>query len=275
MRGRVCVVTGANTGIGEVTARELAKMGAHVILACRSEAKTTPVVEKIRADTGNAAVEYQHLDLGSFASIRRAADEILARGLPLHVLVNNAGVGGHRGITEDGFELQFGVNHLGHFLLTKLLRDRIVESSPARIVTVASRAHFRAKGLDFEAVRRSTPSVSGFPEYGVSKLANVLFSAELGRRLDGTGVSTYSLHPGVVATDIYRRIPFFVRPLVLAFMISSEEGAETTMHCATAPEAEEQTGLYWDRSAPRRPSKLAQDDALARELWARSEEWVG
>jgi NAD(P)-dependent dehydrogenase (short-subunit alcohol dehydrogenase family) len=274
MKGRVCIVTGANTGIGEVTARELARMGAHVLLACRSEDKTAPVVAAIRKQTGNDAVEFVPLDLGSLASVRRCVEAFLARDLPLHVLVNNAGLGGQRGVTEDGFELHFGVNHLGHFLLTVLLRDRLVRSAPARVVHVASKAHFQASGIDFERVRGGTRSLTGMPEYAVSKLANVLFSAELSKRLEGTRVSSYSLHPGVVASDIWRRIPFFVRPLVTAFMISTEEGARTSLHCATAPDAQEQTGLYWDRCEPRNPSKPARDAALAAELWARSEAFV-
>lgn len=275
MKGRVCIVTGANTGIGAVTARELARMGAHVLLACRSADRTLPVVESIRAETGNADVEHLPLDLASFASVRGAAEAFLERGLPLHVLINNAGLAGKRGTTEDGFEVTFGVNHLGHFLLTMLLRDRMVESAPARVVTVASRAHYGAKGIDFEAVLRPTRTLAGFSEYGVSKLANVLFSAELARRLDGTRVSTYSLHPGVVASDIWRRVPSLVRPLMHRFMISTEDGARTSLHCAAEPSVADQTGLYWDECEPRTPSRLARDPELARTLWERSAEWTG
>lgn len=274
MQGKVCLVTGANTGIGAVTARELARMGAHVLLACRSADKTRPVVEQIRSETGNERVEHIDLDLSSLASVRRCAESFLARDLPLHVLVNNAGVGGQRGETADGFELHFGVNHLGHFLLTTLLLDRIVRSAPARVVTVSSGSHYQARGIDFDAVRGPTRSITGMPEYAVSKLANVLFSAELSRKMEGKGVSTYSLHPGVVASDIWRRIPSLVRPLVTMFMITNEEGAKTSLHCATAPEVADQTGLFWDKLKPRKPSRPARDPELARTLWERSEELV-
>ncbi len=275
MDGRVCVVTGANTGIGAVTARELARRGAHVVMACRSLERANPVAEAIRADTGNEQVEVVPLDLGSFESVRACAEGLLARDLPIHVLVNNAGLAGTRGVTRDGFELAFGTNHLGHFLLTNLLLDRIRRSGPARVVTVASRGHYRARGIDYEAVRQPTRTTTGFPEYTVSKLANVLFSAELARRLAGTNVTTYSLHPGVVASDIWRRVPGLVRPIMKLFMITNEEGAQTTLHCATDPAAASQTGLYWDQRKPKKPNPVAEDPAAAAELWRRSAEWTG
>src|SRR3954454_3836364 len=175
LHGRVCLITGANTGIGRVTATELAKRGARVLLACRSLEKARPVAEAIRAETHNDTVEVLELDLASFESIRRMAAGLLARDLPLHLLINNAGLAA-RGLTADGFELVFGTNHLGHFLLTNLLLERLHASAPARVVTVASRAHYGARGIDFEAVRRPTASRTAFPEYQVSKLANVLFS---------------------------------------------------------------------------------------------------
>ena len=206
--------------------------------------------------------------------MRRCAQTFLARGLPLHLLVNNAGLAGSGGMTASGFELAFGVNHMGHFLLAQLLLERIQASAPARIVTVASRAHYRASGLDWAALRQATRSRTAINEYSNSKLANVLFSAELGRRLAGTGVSTYALHPGVVASDVWRAIPWPIRPLLKLGMISTEEGARTTMFCATAPEPAQQTGLYYDQCKPRTPSAMGQDQALAAELWKRSEEWV-
>lgn len=269
---RTCLVTGANTGIGRVTAVELARRGAHVILACRTRDKAKPVVEEITRQGG--AADVVEIDLASLASVRTAAAAVLARDLPLHLLVNNAGIAGTRGLTADGFELHFGVNHLGHFLLTNLLLERIRQSAPARIVVVASAAHYRARGIDFEAVRQKTRALTGWPEYSVSKLANVLFSAELARRLEGTGVSTYAVHPGVVASDLWRRLPWPIRPLIQMRMLTNEEGALTTLHCCTAPAAQSQTGLYWDRSAPRKPSRIARDTELARTLWDRSVEWV-
>ena len=272
--GRVALITGANTGIGRVTAHELAKQGAHVFIACRSAERAQPVVDEIRAASGSAAVELLALDLGDFDSIRQCAQTFLARGLPLHLLINNAGLAGARGLTRSGFELAFGVNHMGHFLLTRLLMDRIRNSAPARIVTVASKAHYRAAGIDWEAVCRATQSRTGLPEYSVSKLANVLFSAELGRRLIGSGVSTHALHPGVVASDVWRSVPWPLRPLIKLAMISTEDGAATTLYCATSSQAGGETGLYYDSCRVKEPGKLAQNLALAADLWRRSEEWV-
>lgn len=273
--GRVALITGANTGIGRVTARELAKQGAHVFIACRSAERSQAVLDEIRAVSGNAAVELLALDLGDFDSIRRSAQTFLARGLPLHLLINNAGLAGARGLTNSGFELAFGVNHMGHFLLTQLLMERIRTSAPARIVTVASKAHYRAYGIDWSAVRMATQSRSGLPEYSVSKLANVLFSAELGRRLAGSGVSTHALHPGVVASDVWRSVPWPLRPLIKLAMISTEEGAATTLYCATSPQADGETGMYYDGCRVKEPAKVAQDLTLAAELWKRSADWAG
>lgn len=278
LEGRVALVTGANTGIGLVTARELVRAGARVFIACRSEEKARPAIEQIRAETGKGA-ELLPLDLADLASVRRCAEAFLAQGLPLHLLVNNAGLAGSRGFTKSGFELAFGVNHLGHFLLTKLLLDAVKDAAKrtgaARIVTVASKAHYRAKGIDWDAVRKPTATITALREYGVAKLANVLFSAELGRRLAGTGVTTYSLHPGVVASDVWRSVPWPIRPLLKASMLTTEQGAETTLYCATSPQCASETGLYYDSSRAVTPGKAAQDPALAAELWRRSEEWVG
>jgi retinol dehydrogenase-12 len=274
LNGKIALITGANTGIGRVTARELAARGAHVFITCRSAEKARPVLDELRALPGAGPVEPLALDLADLASVRACAQDFLGRGLPLHLLINNAGIAGARGQTAAGFELAFGVNHLGHFLLTQLLLDRLVQSAPARIVTVASRAHTRVGGIDWDAVRRPTRTRTGLPEYGVSKLANVLFSAELGRRLAGSGVGTYSLHPGVVASDVWRTVPWPLRALMKLGMISTDEGARTSLYCATSPAVAEQTGLYYDRCAPRTPSTAARDPLLAAELWRRSEEWV-
>ena len=271
---RVALITGANTGIGRVTAYELALTGVHVFVACRSLQRTQSLLDEVRAAKPDANIEWLALDLADFQSIRQCAQEFLSRGLPLHLLINNAGLAASKGRTPSGFELSFGVNHVGTFLLTQLLLERIRHSAPARIVTVASRAHYRAKGIDWTAVRESTQSATGLPEYCVSKLANVLFSAELARRLQGTGVTTYSLHPGVVASDVWRSLPWPLRPLIMLFMISPQEGAKTTLHCATSPDVEKETGLYYDKCQVKRPSRVASDAALAAELWQRSEDWV-
>lgn len=272
LTGRTFVVTGANTGIGRVTAQELARRGGVMTLAGRSEERTRPVLDEIAAAGGRAS--FLHLDLGDLASVARAAKTYLDGGAPLDVLVNNAGLAGQRGLTKDGFELTFGTNHLGPFLFTLLLLPRIRTSTAPRIVNVASRAHYRAKGIDWAALREPTRTISGFPEYCVSKLCNILFTNELARGKAGEGVHSYSLHPGAVASDIYRRLPWPIEPLVKLFLISNEEGAKTSIHCAASPEVASDDGLYYDRCRPRTPSALARDEPLARTLWDLSEEMV-
>jgi NAD(P)-dependent dehydrogenase (short-subunit alcohol dehydrogenase family) len=271
--GRTFLVTGGNTGIGRATVAALAGRGGRVYLACRSADKGRAAAADIAAATGNDAVTFLPLDLADLASVRGCAEQFLARDEPLHVLINNAGVAGRRGVTADGFEMTFGVNHLGHFALTSALLGRLADSAPARVVTVASDAHMQAGGVDFAAVRRPTASFTGMPEYAVSKLCNVLFSAELARRVRGQGITTYSLHPGVVASDIWRRVPWPIRPLMKLRMISTEDGARTTLHCAAAAGAAAETGLYYEKSRPREPSPAATPE-LARELWERSEAWL-
>ena len=272
---RVCVVTGANTGIGRVTALEVARTGARVILACRSEARTVPVIHEIIKQTGNENVEFAALDLADFASVNACADGLLALDIPIDLLINNAGVAGLRRRTADGFELAFGVNHLGHYLLTLRLLGRISESAPARIVNVASRAHRDARALDLDRARGRT-SFTGLAEYAASKLANILFSRSLARRLEGTGVNSYVLHPGVVASDIWeRRIPTPAARLMQLFMLSVEDGAKTTLHCALSEEAGSENGLYYNKSRPEAPAALARDDELGEKLWRRSADWTG
>lgn len=278
LEGRVALVTGANTGIGRVTALELAKRGARVIVGVRSTDKVRTLVNQVEA-LGRGAIIALPLDLADFASIQAFAKRVLARQEPLHLLINNAGVAGSRGMTASGFERTFGVNHVGTFLLTKLLTEHVVRSSTAsahsRIVTVASKVHYACTHFDYERVQKPT-RFTGVTEYQHSKLANILFSAELARRLAGTGVTSYSLHPGVVATDIWRSVPWPLRSLLelRPHVITAEEGAKTTLYCATSIEAGTQTGLYYDSEKVKVPSKLAQSPELAAELWSRSEAWV-
>jgi NAD(P)-dependent dehydrogenase (short-subunit alcohol dehydrogenase family) len=274
LEGKVYVVTGANTGIGRVAAEELARRGGEVVLAGRSEERTAPVVEAIRRSTPAARASFLLLDLADLDSVRAAARAFLARGLPLHGLVNNAGMAGVRAVSREGIEITFATNHLGPFLFTNLLVERMKESAPARIVNVSSRAHYRARAIDWDALRAPARSTAGLDEYSVSKLANVLHAKSLARRLAGTGVTTYALHPGVVATDIWRELPWGLRHLAKAFMISPEKGARTTLHCVASPQVAGETGLYYDDCKPRRPSRAADDAALAEELWRRSEEFT-
>jgi NAD(P)-dependent dehydrogenase (short-subunit alcohol dehydrogenase family) len=276
LANKTFIITGANTGIGKVTAKELAREGAHVILACRSKEKTDPVIAEIKAETGNNKVEFLSLDLSDLASVRACAKVILDRKLPIHGLINNAGLAGKHGTTKDGFELTFGTNHLGHYLFTRLLLDRIKETPGARIVNVASKAHYDAKGIDWDKLQKRTRTITGLREYSVSKLSNVLFTKELARKLEGTGVTTYAVHPGVVATDVWRKVPNPIRWIVKRFMISPEQGAVASLRCATAPELAKETGRYYDvGGTEKQPARLADDVELAHTLWQKSAEWTG
>jgi retinol dehydrogenase-12 len=274
LAGRTFLITGANAGIGLATASELATRGGRVYVASRSPAKGEAAVATIKASTGNESVFFLPLDLADLDSARACAASFLALGEPLHVLINNAGVAGRQGVTRQGFEQAFGVNHLGHFALTTALLDCLVASAPARVVNVSSDSHYQARGIDFDALRRRGRGLTGMPQYAVSKLCNVLFTQELARRMQGTGVTTYALHPGTVASDIWRRVPWPVRPLITSRMISTEEGARTSLYCATSGEVAQDSGLFYDKCAEREPSPVA-TPALAAELWKRSEEWIG
>ena len=245
-----------------------------MFLAGRSEHRTRQVLDEIVAQTGNGALEFIPLDLGDLASVRACASEFLRAGERLRGLINNAGLAGQRGMTSSGFELAFGTNYVGPFLLTGLLLDRLRESAPARIVNVSSIGHYRAPGIDYEAVRQPTKSVTGLPEYAVSKLGNVLHAQELARRLEGERVTTYSLHPGAVATDVWRRVPWPVRPLIKRRMRSPADGAATTLYCATSSEVDAESGHYYDDCRRKQPSEAATQQ-LAAELWDRSIAWVG
>lgn len=272
---KVALITGANSGIGLETARELVAKGYHVLMACRSESRTLPAIEEIEKSTGiRGKAEFIPLDLGSLESVRACAQQFLERDLPLHLLVCNAGLAGQKGMTESGFELTFGTCHVGHFLLTRLLLDHLKTSAPARIVVVASMAHRNAKAIDFDALRKPTKTVTGFPEYAVAKLANILFAKELANKVQGTGVTVYSLHPGVVATNVWRKVPWPLDKLIKLFMTGSEEGAATTLYCATDQALADESGYYYDDCKKDTPSSLAQDSKLAEKLWQESEEWV-
>ncbi len=267
MEGRTCLVTGANTGIGRATALELARRGAEVVLAGRSEARTAPVVQEIRSSGGDA--RFLHLDLSSLAAVKSAAEKFLSWDEPLHVLINNAGVVRERKVTEDGFEYTFGVNYLGPYLFTRLLLPALEASAPSRIVNVASETHRSITSVDGDALHRRG-SWAGLHEYKVSKLGNVLFTRELARRIDG--VVVVAVHPGFVATEIMRNVPSWVRRLSQRNALTSDEGARTSVFCATTSELV--TGGYYANERLREPGPGALDDHLAEELWTRSESWV-
>lgn len=272
LAGRNFIVTGGNSGIGMAAAQDLAKRGARVIIASRSQDKTMPVIDEIKRATGNDAVEYAKLDLSDLDSVRACADGLKGK---FDVLINNAGFAsglrGARGLTKQGFELTFGTNHLGHYLLTRLLLDRIT----SRVVNVASGSHYQTRRWDWERLRKPTASFAGLGDYAVSKLANVLFTAELAKRWSG---KTYAVHPGTVATNVWRGQPGPLQWMMKKAMrmITPQEGAVSMLKCATDPALETETGLYYNARGERRtPSKLARDEDLARELWVRSAEWVG
>lgn len=263
-------MTGANTGIGRATAVGLARRGAHVLLACRSAERTRAVLDEIAALPGEGRATFVPLDLADLDTVRTAATDVLdllGPDRPLDLLVNNAGLAGTKGVTAQGFELTFGVSHLGHFLLTTLLLDKLA----GRVVNLSSKAHFGAKGLDFDALRRPSQSAGALVEYQVAKLCNVLFTMELARR--ATGLTTCAIHPGTIRSEIWREVPWPIRPVVTLFMGSVAKGADRVQHAALDPALTESTGAYLDRGRPAAPSDVA-TSALAAELWDRSETWV-
>lgn len=276
--GKVVIITGGNAGIGKEAAVGLAARGARVVITSRDTAKGAAAVADIRERSGHDTVETMPLDLASFASIRVFARDLLDRCDRVDVLLNNAGlVVGQRTLTRDGFETTFGVNHLGHFVLTGLLLDRLRASAPTRIVNVSSDAHRGARrGLDFDDLQ-SERSYRSFNVYSKSKLANIYFTRELARRLEGTGVTANALHPGFVGSRFGRDgdiglLGDIGMVLVRPFAISAENGARTSVYLASSPDVAATTGGYFYRCAPREPSKVAQDDEAARRLWAASEE---
>ncbi|XP_048339951.1 retinol dehydrogenase 12 [Sphaerodactylus townsendi] len=268
LNGKVAVITGANTGIGKETAKDLARRGARVILACRDMVKGEAAACEIRTMTGNQQVIAKKLDLADTKSIQEFAENFLKEEKELHILINNAGViMCSYSKTVDGFEMQFGVNHLGHFLLTFLLLERLKQSSPARIVNVSSLAH-RIGKISFHDLQ-SEKSYNWGQAYCQSKLANIHFTMELARRLQGTGVTVNAVHPGSVLTElprqtstiytIWRNIPFFLK--------TPEEGAQTSVYCAVAEELESVSGKYFSDCKPAYVSAQGRDEKTSKKLW--------
>ena len=275
LQGCTFLVTGANSGIGRALVEALATRHGRLVLASRSEARTMPVLEALHARSLALDAKFLRLDVSDLTSVREAATTFLMTGRPLDVLVNNAGVAGTNGLGKDGFDLTYATNHIGPFLLTNLLLPRLRESADGRIINVASVAHMRVKHIDWSVLaRRALPKRSGFADYAVTKLMNVLHAKELARRLAGTAVTTYALHPGAVASNIWRTLPPPVQWLLKRFMLSNEQGAQTPLYCATAPELRGVSGRYYDRSRETVPSPLAQSEELAQELWDRTEQLV-
>jgi dehydrogenase/reductase SDR family protein 13 len=275
IQGRTFFVTGANSGIGRALVEAIAARGCTVVLATRSEERTRPVLNELRSRYPAARVQWVHIDVSDLTSVRRAAAAFLAVRQPLDVLVNNAGIAGTRRLSKDGFDLTYATNHIGPFLLTNLLLPKLRESPQGRVVNVASGAHMMVKDIDWSVLqRRTAPKRSGVKDYAVTKLMNVLHAKELARRLSGTRVTTYAVHPGAVASNIWRALPRPVQWVGKLFMLSNEEGARTPFYCATAPELAGSSGRYYDRCREARASPLAENAALAKELWTRTEALV-
>lgn len=269
MQGKIVIVTGANAGIGKVTARELAKMGATVIMVARDRARGEAALADVRGASGSARVYLMLADLSSQASIRQFAAEFQAQYDQLHVMVNNAGAFfAQRQESVDGLEMTFALNHIGYYLPTLLLLDTLKASAPARIVNVSSGAHFGGSinFADLQAQNR----YAGFRAYSNSKLANVLFTYELARRLAGTGVMVNCLHPGFVASNFGQNNRGLARlgmKLLRPFALSVDEGAETSIYLASSPEVERVTGKYFDKKRAVNSSAQSHDEAVARRLW--------
>jgi retinol dehydrogenase-12 len=274
LAGKSFFVTGASSGIGRATAVALAARGADVVLATRSKEKTQSLVDELRK-TSKGRIEWQGIDLGDLRSVAAAAEAFLATARPLDVLINNAGIAGTQGMTRDGFEITVGTNHLGPFLLTERLLPKLKQAPQGRLVNVASATHYSPKAVDWgDLTRPGGGPRDRMARYGLSKLFNVIHARELARRLEGTHVTTYSLHPGTVASDVWREVPRILQPVIKLFMISNEEGAHQVLQCATAPELSGVSGKYYAKGRERRTNPLAEDPALAAELFRRSEEAI-
>ncbi|KAJ8004867.1 hypothetical protein DPEC_G00140760 [Dallia pectoralis] len=282
LRGKTVLVTGANTGIGKETCRDMAHRGARVVMACRDLTRAARAAEEIRRATGNLNVIVRHLDLASIYSVRELAREFMASEDRLDILINNAGVMMcPKWLTEDGFETQLAVNHLGHFLLTNLLLGKLRSSAPSRVVNVSSIAH-KGGEIHFDDLFFEKRPYNALASYRQSKLANVLFSSELARRMKGTGVTSYCLHPGVIRTELSRHVESWF-PMMRAFFSASSmllmktpsQGAQTSIYCAVTPGLESKSGCYFSDCTMTAVAPEGRDAAVARKLWKESARLVG
>lgn len=277
MRGKVCLITGGTSGIGLITADALAQAGATVIIVGRSSEKTQLAVRTIQEKTGSQNVEFLLGDLSNQAEVRRMAADFHQRHHQLHVLINNAGaVFMSRRLSQDGIEMTFALNHLAYFLFTDLLLDLLMASAPARIINVSSAAHI-SQQINLSDLQNQH-KYSSWKAYGQSKLANLYFTYELARRLDGTGVTVNALHPGFVATNFGRSNGGLFNPifkLAQFAAISPVEGAKTSIYLATSPDVNGVTGKYFVKSKPVSSSPVSYDEKTARKLWEISQEMTG
>ncbi len=276
MRSKVCLVTGANSGIGKATALALAVQGATVAMVCRDRGRGEAAMAEIAEMSRNESVDLLVADLSSQGAIRRLAEEFARRHRRLDVLVNNAGaIIGTRRLTEDGVEATFALNHLAYFLLTNLLLDLLKASAPSRIVNVSSNAH-KGATIDFDDLQMER-GYTGMRVYDHSKLANVLFTYELAKRLEGTGVAANCMHPGVVATTLAKDAALWLRilwPLMSPMLLSPEKGAETVIYLASSPDVEGVTGKYFVEKTPVKTSEESYNKEVASRLWDASAELV-
>ena len=282
MDPRICLVTGATSGMGEVTAHALARSGATVVLVGRDPGKGAATIDRVKHETGNPAVEFMQADLSSQAQVRQLAREFEARHPHLNVLVNNAGaLFMRRQETADGIEMTFGLNHLAPFLLTNLLLDALKSGAPARIVNVSSYGH-KSGHMDFADLQLER-RYRGLPAYRQSKLANVLFTYELARRLDGTRVTVNAVNPGNVATNFgFNNLGFLRGPLANVahglyrlVAVSPQQGARTAIYLATSPEVEGVTGAYFEKEAAAPSSEESRNTLVAGRLWEVSAKLTG
>ncbi|XP_062847897.1 retinol dehydrogenase 13-like [Trichomycterus rosablanca] len=281
--GKTVVITGANTGIGKETARELAKRGGRIIMGCRDMEKCEAAARDIRGSTLNPHVYARHIDLASIKSIQSFVEQITQEEKRVDVLINNAAVMRcPPGKTEDGFDMQFGVNYLGHFLLTNLLLDKLKHSTPSRVINLSSLVHIIGE-IDFEDLNWNQKKFDTKKAYCQSKLAIILFTRELARRLEGTGVTVNALHPGVVATDLGRHTGMhqsqfsstILSPFFYLLIKSPELGAQPSIYLAVAEELEGVTGRYYDVMKEKEPAPQALDQEIAVKLWDISASLVG
>jgi len=278
LRGQIVVITGSSAGIGKETARILAYMGATIIFACRDKNKTLPIIEEIQKETKNNSLEFMRLDLGDLQSIKEFAQEFSAKYQKLNILINNAGVNSlERRVTKDGFEMQFGTNHLGHFYLTTLLLDIIKKSGPSRVINVSSRFHAREK-MKWDDLMYEK-GYSGLGVYGQSKLANVLFTRELQRRVDSSEVKVFSLHPGVIKTEIardYEEKWYFrmILPIYSLFQKTPLEGAQTSLYCALEDFEKLEAGGYYVDCKLEKEAAHAKNEEDMKRLWDISEKLI-
>jgi NAD(P)-dependent dehydrogenase (short-subunit alcohol dehydrogenase family) len=281
MTGRTAVITGGNAGIGKATAEALAGLGAQIVITSRNPERGRRAVEEIRRKSGNGKIESVTLDLASLASVRRCADELTQRLEAIHVVdLNAGGVLSRRRVTEDGLEMQFQVNHLGHFLLTHLLLESLLKSAPARVVVLSSWGHTQARrGLHFDDLQWEGRQYRGTEVYGATKLMNLYFTFELAKRLSGTGVTANALHPGFVASQFghggdTRLLAVGLR-IATPFARSPAKGARTAVWLAASPEVERTTGKYFVDCREGEPSKAATQSEVAGRLWEVSERLAG